>query len=72
MPLGFILQPTYRLEGGRPVVHLYGTLEGGQSFLVRFDTEVDGDELELVAVAERVRGSLNASPNRDKVPLDAP
>ena len=37
MPLGFILQPTYRLEGGRPVVHLYGTLEGGQSFLVRDD-----------------------------------
>ena len=32
---GFILQPTYRIEGGRPVVHLFGTLEGGGSFLVR-------------------------------------
>ena len=32
---GFILQPTYRVEDGRPVVHLYGTLEDGRSFLVR-------------------------------------
>jgi DNA polymerase-2 len=30
---GFILQPTYRIVGGRPEVHLYGTLEGGESFL---------------------------------------
>ena len=32
---GFILQPTYRVEDGRPVVHLYGTLEEGGAFLVR-------------------------------------
>lgn len=32
---GFILQPTYRIEGGQPVVHLYGVLEGGGGFLVR-------------------------------------
>ncbi|PYQ39690.1 MAG: DNA polymerase II [Acidobacteria bacterium] len=32
---GFILQPTYRVEDGRPVVHLYGTLEDGRPFLVR-------------------------------------
>jgi DNA polymerase-2 len=32
---GFILQPTYRVESGRPVVHLYGTLEDGRPFLVR-------------------------------------
>lgn len=32
---GFILQPTYRIEGGRPVVHLYGRLERGGTFLVR-------------------------------------
>ncbi len=32
---GFILQPTYRIERGRPVVHLYGLLETGESFLVR-------------------------------------
>ena len=39
MERGFILQPTYRIEAGRPVVHLYGTLEGGGSFLVRDDRE---------------------------------
>ncbi|MCG8460338.1 MAG: DNA polymerase II [Holophagales bacterium] len=43
--LGFILQPTYRIErgasgkgtsgGARAVVYLYGVLEGGDSFLVR-------------------------------------
>jgi DNA polymerase-2 len=32
---GFILQPTYRIESGRPVVLLYGKLETGASFLVR-------------------------------------
>ncbi|HUF79142.1 MAG TPA: DNA polymerase II, partial [Thermoanaerobaculia bacterium] len=32
---GFILQATYRIEGGRPVVHLYGRLETGETFLVR-------------------------------------
>jgi DNA polymerase-2 len=32
---GFILHPTYRLEGGRPVVHLFGRLESGESFQVR-------------------------------------
>ncbi len=32
---GFILQPTYRIESGRPVVHLWGRLEGGETFLVR-------------------------------------
>ncbi len=32
---GFILQPTYRIESGRPVVHLYGRLESGETFLVR-------------------------------------
>ena len=32
---GFIVQPTYRVEGGRTVVHLYGRLEDGRPFLVR-------------------------------------
>lgn len=36
-PRGFILQPTYRIESGRPVVHLYGKLESGGTFLVRDD-----------------------------------
>ena len=37
---GFVLQPTYRLESGRPVVHLYGRLEDGRTFLVRDDRQV--------------------------------
>jgi hypothetical protein len=32
---GFILQPTYRIESRRPVVHLWGRLESGETFLVR-------------------------------------
>ncbi len=32
---GFILQPTYRIEGGRTVVQLFGRLETGEPFLVR-------------------------------------
>jgi DNA polymerase-2 len=36
MPLrGFVLHPTYRIEAGRPIVHLFGRLESGESFLVR-------------------------------------
>jgi DNA polymerase-2 len=31
---GFVLHPTYRIASGRPEVHLYGTLENGESFLV--------------------------------------
>src|SRR5690606_21625637 len=41
---GFVLQATYRIvfdrERGRvPVIHLYGALEGGGSFLVRDDRQ---------------------------------
>ena len=31
---GFILQPTYRVRHGCPVIQLYGRLEGGEAFLV--------------------------------------
>ena len=34
---GFILQPTYRVRQGRPVVQLYGSLESGEPFLVEDD-----------------------------------
>ena len=37
---GFILQPTYRIEAGRPVVHLFGRLETGDTVLVRDDRQV--------------------------------
>ncbi len=39
MRTGFVLQPTYRIESGRPVVLLYGKLKGGGSFLVRDDRQ---------------------------------
>ena len=32
---GFVLQPTYRIESGVPVLHLFGRLEDGRPFLVR-------------------------------------
>jgi DNA polymerase-2 len=32
---GFILQPTYTIEDGVPIVELYGVLENGESFLFR-------------------------------------
>lgn len=35
MTRGFILQSTYRIEAGQPVLRWYGTLETGGSFLVR-------------------------------------
>jgi len=37
MAQGFILQPTYQLERGVPVVCLWGVLDDGQPFLVRDD-----------------------------------
>ena len=39
---GFILQATYRVGSNAarsPVVHLYGRLEGGETFLVRDDRQ---------------------------------
>ncbi|MDZ7668304.1 MAG: DNA polymerase II [Gammaproteobacteria bacterium] len=32
---GFILQATYRIRAGMPVIHLYGRLQDGRSFLLR-------------------------------------
>ncbi|MGI9432623.1 MAG: DNA polymerase II, partial [Myxococcota bacterium] len=34
---GFILQPTYRIQNGVPVVQIYGRLDGGGPFLVEDD-----------------------------------
>jgi len=36
---GFILQASYRVVAGAPVIHLYGQLEGGGTFLVRDDRQ---------------------------------
>jgi DNA polymerase-2 len=37
MARGFVVQPTYRVRGGVPVVQLYGRLETGEPFLVEDD-----------------------------------
>jgi DNA polymerase-2 len=57
---GFVLQPTYRVEAGRPVVQLYGRLEDGRSFLVRDRRETPRFHVEASA-AERAR-CLGAGP----------
>jgi DNA polymerase-2 len=31
---GFLLHPTYRVVAGRPEIHLFGSLENGESFLI--------------------------------------
>jgi DNA polymerase-2 len=35
--VGLILQPSYRLHKGRPVIQLFGRLDGGEAFLVEDD-----------------------------------
>ncbi len=60
---GFVLQATYRIENGAPVVHLHGVLEGGGTFLVR-----DGRETPhfYVRRADAVRArELGAARQRD-------
>ncbi len=59
---GFILHPTYRLEGGRPVVHLFGRLESGESFQVR-ETRLTPYFFVCAADAEaaRARGAARQS-----------
>ena len=37
--LGFLLQPSYRLRNGVPVVRLFGRLESGEAFLVEDDRD---------------------------------
>jgi DNA polymerase-2 len=63
---GFVLQPTYRVEPTGPVVHLYGRLEDGRTFLVRDRREVPHFYVEA-ADAERA-AELGA---RRQVPTEA-
>jgi DNA polymerase II len=60
---GFILHPTYRVESGRPVVHLFGRLETGESFLVR-DRNLTPHFFVRAVDAERARplGALRQRP----------
>jgi DNA polymerase-2 len=59
MVRGFILQPTYRVEAGRPVVNLFGKLEDGRPFLVR-DTRQIPHFYVRVRDAERARAAGGA------------
>jgi DNA polymerase-2 len=61
---GFILQASYRIRENVPVVHLYGCLENGESFLVRdrrlrpyFYVPAAAGELAMAAGAHSVRDS---------------
>ncbi len=57
---GFVLQPTYRVEDDRPIVHLYGRLEDERTFLVRDGRQVPHFYVRA-ADAEKARG-LRAKP----------
>ena len=37
MAVGLILQPSYRLQKGHPVIQLFGRLEGSEAFLIEDD-----------------------------------
>ena len=65
MPLGFILEPSYRLERGRAVIELWGIQETGESFLVR-DRRVEPYFFIRASDAEAARalGASNARPTR--------
>ena len=76
---GFILQPTYRIEAGRPVVHLFGRLEDGQSFLIRDDRQeprfwIEARDAERAAPATAVseRPVRTADDPERRTPAGAP
>ncbi len=66
---GFILQASYRVRAGVPVVHLYGRLEGGETFLVRVHGEVPSFFIRQsdAAQAERLGAKVLAT---DKTTFD--
>ncbi len=54
MPRGFVLQPTYRIESGQPIVCVFGTLESGEPFLIRDNRQTPSFHI-LQADATRAR-----------------
>lgn len=67
---GFVLQPTYRIENQRPVVHLFGKLESGETFLVRDDRSRPHFYV-LQSDADRARALGAAAPQPcDRTDLD--
>ena len=70
---GFVLQPTYRVEEGRPVVHLYGRLEDGRAFLVRDGRQVPHFYVEVRdASRARERGARRQVPSERSTFSGAP
>jgi DNA polymerase-2 len=70
MPLGFLLHPTYRIEDIGPVVHLFGKLETGESFVVR-DRRSRPHFFIGVGDIDRARGLLGESrPDLTITPTD--
>jgi DNA polymerase-2 len=62
---GFILQPTYRIEAGRTVVHVYGRLEDGRPFLVR-----DGRSRPYFYIERKDEAEARRLGARDLAPTD--
>jgi large subunit ribosomal protein L21 len=54
MHRGFTLQSTYRIEGAKPVVLIYGKLESGGSFLIRDTRQIPSFHIRR-ADADRAR-----------------
>src|SRR5439155_11717045 len=79
---GFIIHPTYRLENGRPVVHLFGRLTDDRSFLVRdrglvpyfFVRTADGETARVHGAARQSPTSLKTMRGEPvvRVEVDAP
>ncbi|MDM7916134.1 MAG: hypothetical protein QUU85_12850, partial [Candidatus Eisenbacteria bacterium] len=68
MPVGFLLHPTYRIEKGLPIVHLFGKLETGESFVLR-DTRARPHFFIEEADLERASALLGRSVSIETVPL---
>src|SRR4029079_15927720 len=66
---GFVVQPTYRLESGRAVVHLYGVLEDGRRFLVRDRRPVPHFYVEAKDAAHALRLGARVQAPADRVTL---
>jgi DNA polymerase II len=66
MQRGFILQSTYRVEGGQPVIFLYGKLESGMSFLIRDTRQTPCFFIRGADLARARR--LGAAARDDKIP----
>jgi len=70
---GFILQPTYRVESGTPVLQLHGRLEDGRAFLVRDRRGVPRFYVEATdADAARAKGAVRqaAQPLADELSIE--